>query len=97
MQTRFQTSLTKFIKHRTEQIFSQGVLELQVLTRGETNACTFKSPAGSAALAAKRGEVPKSELQGASIEMFKSMSESELENLAGTKHSKLPDHVGKKH
>lgn len=45
--------------------------------------------AAGAALAAKRGDIPKSELQGASKEMMK-MSTKELEKFAGTKHKGLP-------
>jgi cytochrome oxidase Cu insertion factor (SCO1/SenC/PrrC family) len=48
--------------------------------------------AAGAALAAKRGEAPKSELQPASKEMMK-MSTKELEKFAGTKHKGLPKHV----
>lgn len=47
--------------------------------------------AAGAALAAKRGEVKKSELKGASREMYDSMSESELEDLAETGHKGLPE------
>lgn len=47
--------------------------------------------AAGAALAAKRGDVKKSSLKGASREMEKSMSEGELEELAETKHKKLPE------
>jgi hypothetical protein len=46
--------------------------------------------AAGAALAAKRGEMKKSELKGASKEMAKSMSKKELEDLASTKRKKLP-------
>lgn len=46
--------------------------------------------AAGAALAAKRGEAPKSKLKGASRQMEKSMSEKELEKLAKTKRGKLP-------
>ncbi len=49
--------------------------------------------AAGAALAAKRGESHKSDLQGASIEMFESMSESELEDMASTPRDELPDTV----
>ncbi len=49
--------------------------------------------AAGAALSAKRGETKIGDLQGASVEMFKSMSERELEEIASTKHDKLPDHV----
>ena len=47
--------------------------------------------AAGAALAAKRGEMPKSKLQGASKEMYESMTESELEDFASTKREKLPE------
>lgn len=46
--------------------------------------------AAGAALAAKRGEAPKGGLKGASKEMYKSMSESQLEEFAETKRRKLP-------
>ncbi|MCJ7993040.1 DUF3008 family protein [Rhizobium cremeum] len=48
--------------------------------------------AAGAALAAKRGEMPKGKLKGASREMFKSMTEKELEDFASTKHKNLPEH-----
>lgn len=48
--------------------------------------------AAGAALAAKRGEQKVSELKGASREMYKSMSESELEEFAETKRKGLPEH-----
>lgn len=47
--------------------------------------------AAGAALAAKRGEQPKSKLKGASKEMEKSMSEKALEDLAATSRKGLPD------
>jgi hypothetical protein len=46
--------------------------------------------AAGAALAAKRGEKPKSSLKGASKEMAKSMSAKQLEDFAKTKQKKLP-------
>ncbi len=46
--------------------------------------------AAGAALAAKRGEQPKSKLRGASRQMEQSMSESELEKMASAKRKKLP-------
>jgi hypothetical protein len=49
--------------------------------------------AAGAALAAKRGEVPKAKLKGASREMYETMSEKELDDLASVKRSKLPRHV----
>ncbi|PWL18052.1 DUF3008 domain-containing protein [Falsochrobactrum shanghaiense] len=47
--------------------------------------------AAGAALAAKRGEIKKSELIGASKEMYESMTEKELEELAQTSHKGLPE------
>ena len=49
--------------------------------------------AAGAALAAKRGEVPKAKLKGASREMFETMTEKELDELATVKRSTLPEHV----
>jgi hypothetical protein len=46
--------------------------------------------AAGAALSAKRGETKKSELKGASKEMYESMSEKELDELASTKRKNLP-------
>ena len=47
--------------------------------------------AAGAALAAKRGETKKSDLEGASVEMYESMSEEELEDMAGTSRGHLPE------
>ena len=47
--------------------------------------------AAGAALAAKRNG-SKSELRGASKEMFQSMNEDELKDLAHTKLKNLPEH-----
>lgn len=47
--------------------------------------------AAGAALAAKRGEQDKSSLQGASVEMYESMSEEELDEMASTPRDDLPD------
>ncbi|MGF0538334.1 DUF3008 family protein [Agrobacterium sp. ES01] len=47
--------------------------------------------AAGAALAAKRGDMPKSKLQGASKQMVESMTEKELEDLAESKRKGLPD------
>lgn len=46
--------------------------------------------AAGAALSAKRGETPKSKLQGASRSMYDSMSEDQLEEFAETKRKGLP-------
>jgi len=49
--------------------------------------------AAGAALAAKRGEVPKAKLKGASRQMYETMTEKELDELATVKRSKLPERV----
>jgi len=51
--------------------------------------------AAGAALSVKRGDKPKSELRGASKEMFNSMSEKELERIASTEHDGNPKHKSK--
>lgn len=50
--------------------------------------------AAGAALSAKRGDTKVSELQGASKEMYDSMSESELEDMASTEREGKPEHKG---
>jgi hypothetical protein len=52
--------------------------------------------AAGAALAAKRGEQPKSKLRGASRQMAGSMSESELEKMASAKRKTLPRRAAKR-
>lgn len=47
--------------------------------------------AAGAALSAKRGETNVSDLQGASKEMYDTMSEAELEEMASTSREDLPD------
>ncbi|MFP4519121.1 MAG: DUF3008 family protein [Oceanicaulis sp.] len=47
--------------------------------------------AAGAALAAKRGEEKVSNLQGASKEMYESMSESQLEDFAQTSRKDKPE------
>ncbi|MBU2958179.1 DUF3008 family protein [Paracoccus sp. 1_MG-2023] len=49
--------------------------------------------AAGAALSAKRGETKVKDLQGASKDMYDSMSEDELEDFASTDHDDLPDKV----
>ncbi|MEA1652119.1 uncharacterized protein DUF3008 [Nitrospirillum amazonense] len=49
--------------------------------------------AAGAALAAKRGDIKKSELKGASRSMEKSMSEKELHDMASTKRKGKAEHV----
>ena len=51
--------------------------------------------AAGAALAAKRGETKKSELIGASREMYDSMGEKQLEEFAETKRKGLPEKKSK--
>lgn len=47
--------------------------------------------AAGAALAAKRGDMKKSELKGASKDMYESMSEKQLEEFAETDRKGLPE------
>ena len=49
--------------------------------------------AAGAALSAKRGETEVSDLQGASKQMYDSMSEDELEDFASTDRHDLPERV----
>lgn len=50
--------------------------------------------AAGAALSAKRGDRPKSELKGASKSMAESMSKTELEKMASTSRKDKPEHKG---
>ena len=50
--------------------------------------------AAGAALSAKRGDTPKSELKGPSKSMAESMSEKKLEKMASTERKGKPEHVG---
>jgi hypothetical protein len=52
--------------------------------------------AAGAALAAKRGEQKVSELKGASKQMYESMSEKELDELASTGRKGKPQRASKK-
>ncbi|MAM40910.1 MULTISPECIES: DUF3008 family protein [Qipengyuania] len=47
--------------------------------------------AAGAALSAKRGETKVGDLQGASKQMYESMSEEELDEMASTDRSDLPE------
>jgi hypothetical protein len=51
--------------------------------------------AAGAALSAKRGDTPKSQLKGASKSMEESMSLKQLEELAHTKRKGKPEHVAR--
>ena len=50
--------------------------------------------AAGAALSAKRGDTPKSALEGASKSMAESMSKTELEKMASTSRKDKPEHKG---
>lgn len=52
--------------------------------------------AAGAALSAKRGDTPRSELKGASKSMAESMTEKQLEDFAQTKRKGKPEHAAKK-
>jgi hypothetical protein len=52
--------------------------------------------AAGAALSVKRGDAEKSDLQGASRHMEKSMTEAELDDLASTPRKGKPEHAGDK-
>jgi len=49
--------------------------------------------AAGAALSAKRGDTPKSELKGPARQMASSMSEKELEKMASTKRKGKVEHA----
>lgn len=49
--------------------------------------------AAGAALSAKRGDTAESELKGPSKGMYESMSETELEKMAGSKRKGKPEHA----
>lgn len=49
--------------------------------------------AAGAALSAKRGETPKSNLKGAAKSMAESMTEKQLEDFASTRRKGKPEHV----
>lgn len=51
--------------------------------------------AAGAALSAKRGDSKVSDLQGASRDMYESMSEKELEEMASTERKGKPEHAAK--
>ncbi|CAN5380598.1 DUF3008 family protein [soil metagenome] len=51
--------------------------------------------AAGAALSAKRGDTPKSELRGASKQMVESMTEKQLEDFAHTRRQGKPEHVAR--
>ena len=52
--------------------------------------------AAGAALAAKRGDQKVGDLKGPAKSMYKSMSESELDEMASSKRKGKPEHASKK-
>jgi len=71
----------------TVNIYEQGMTESKL---NEKAVSKSQQQAAGAALAAKRGDAPKSKLKGASKEMAK-MPTKELEKFAKTKHKGLPE------
>ncbi len=49
--------------------------------------------AAGAALSAKRGDTKKGDIQGASLSMYESMSEAQLEEFASGTRKGKPEHV----
>jgi hypothetical protein len=52
--------------------------------------------AAGMALAVKRGKIPVSELYGAALQMYKTMTATELRHFAETKRKGLPERKGNK-
>ena len=77
-----------FLDVLNAEISERGSVEVNEKAESEA-----QQKAAGAALAAKRGEISKSELTGASLEML-NMSEKDLEDFAGTKHSGIPAKKG---
>jgi hypothetical protein len=67
-------------------------VEIRIAKRNNVMPARSKAQqkAAGAALSVKRGEQSKSQLKGASRQMYESMSEKELEELAETKRRGLP-------
>lgn len=57
----------------------------------EKSMSVSQQQAAGAAYAAKMGKIDPSELQGASLEMYKTMTKKQLRDFAKTKHTGLPD------
>ena len=70
---------------------SNYVLEKEIESAVNEKAVSKKQQQASAiAFSAKKGKIPPSELKGSSKRMYDSMTQSELEDFASTKHSGLP-------
>ena len=67
--------------------------ELEGQSLYEKSSSIIQQQAAGAALSAKRGEMDPSELKGASLQMYKSMTEKQLRDFAKTKHKGLPQKV----
>ena len=67
--------------------------ELEGQSLYEKSSSIIQQQAAGAALSAKRGEMEPSELKGASLQMYKSMTEKQLRDFAKTKHKGLPQKV----
>jgi hypothetical protein len=59
----------------------------------EKSLSISQQQSAGAAYAAKMGEIDPSELKGASLEMYKTMTKKQLRDFAKTKHKGLPDKV----
>ena len=59
----------------------------------ETAKSEIQQQAAGAALSAKRGEIPVSDLTGASLRMYNDMTEKQLTDFASTKHDPIPHKV----
>jgi hypothetical protein len=66
-----------------------GSIEEAIRQVNEKSVSQAQQQAAGAALSAKRGEIPVSQLQGASKEMYDGMTEKELEDFAKTKHKAM--------
>jgi low affinity Fe/Cu permease len=87
-----QRDLARLVPSRREPAHAAGVPR-GIVTAQETSMpakSKAQQKAAGAALSAKRGETAMKNLKGASREMAKSMTEKQLEDLAETKRSRLP-------
>lgn len=73
----------------TPPIFSQSPKEDDMPAQSKA-----QQQAAAIALSVRRGDTSKDELRGASKDMYETMSEAELEELASTPRKGLPEHKG---
>ena len=78
------------LNHRTglESLYLQERIQMPAKSKAQQMAA-------GAALAAKKGEKPESELKGASRSMYDSMDQRQLEDFASTKQKGKPIHKSK--